>query len=264
MTITLLRYAGGKSRAVKYLKDYLSNEDKIICSPFFGGGSFELYCSQNKNISIMAYDAFEPLINFWKCVKKNPNKLVNKINLLKPLSKEKFHEIRNDLLDLSINKYIRASYYFALNRSSFSGTTLSGGYSNQAEDKRFTKNSIDKILEIDLTNITFECMTFEESIKLNKAERRTQLCGKDKMLFLDPPYYLGEKSNLYGNKGDLHKNFDHEKLFKLINKRTNWILCYNDCEYIRKLYKNYHIETATWSYGMNKSKKSSEIIITRK
>lgn len=254
MTITLLRYAGGKSRAVKFLKEYLTKKDKIICSPFFGGGSFELYCSQNKNITFIGYDAFEPLINFWNCVKKNPNKLVNKIYLLKPLSKEKFNEIKKDLLDTTINKYIRASYYFALNRSSFSGTTLCGGYSKQAEEKRFTKNSIEKILEIDLSNITFECMTFEESIKLNK----------DKMLFLDPPYYLEGNNNLYGNKGDLHKNFDHEKLFKLIDKRNNWILCYNDCSYIRKLYKNYHIEIAEWSYGMNKSKKSNEIIITSK
>ena len=41
----------------------------------------------------------------------------------------------------------------------------------------------------------------------------------------------------------------------------NWILTYNNCEYIRELYKNYLIIDASWSYGMNKTKKSSEIVI---
>ena len=38
-------------------------------------------------------------------------------------------------------------------------------------------------------------------------------------------------------------------------------LTYNDDEYIRGLYKDFIIIDASWAYGMNKSKKSSEIII---
>ena len=38
------------------------------------------------------------------------------------------------------------------------------------------------------------------------------------IIFLDPPYYLEDKSNrLYGKSGDLHKDFNHLALFNLIN-----------------------------------------------
>ena len=38
-------------------------------------------------------------------------------------------------------------------------------------------------------------------------------------------------------------------------------MTYNDCDFIRNLYKSYKIFNAEWNYGMNKSKKSSEIVI---
>ena len=43
--------------------------------------------------------------------------------------------------------------------------------------------------------------------------------------------------------------------------RQNWLLCYNDCEFIRKHYSDYEIVPAEWAYGMNKSKKSNEVFI---
>ena len=65
----------------------------------------------------------------------------------------------------------------------------------------------------------------------------------------------------YGNKGDTHVDFDHQGLHKLLTNRDRWIMSYNDCEQIREMYKNYEIREASWTYGMNKSKESSEIII---
>ena len=43
--------------------------------------------------------------------------------------------------------------------------------------------------------------------------------------------------------------------------KKNWIMTYNDCEYIRALYKGYKIIEVDWKYGMNATKKSSEIVI---
>jgi len=59
----------------------------------------------------------------------------------------------------------------------------------------------------------------------------------------------------------MHEYFNHEQLFDVIKKQSNWIITYNNCEYIRNMYKDYIILDADWSYGMNKSKISSEIII---
>jgi len=39
------------------------------------------------------------------------------------------------------------------------------------------------------------------------------------LMFLDPPYYLENKSKLYGNNGDLHQDFNHDLLFDLLNTK---------------------------------------------
>ena len=79
--------------------------------------------------------------------------------------------------------------------------------------------------------------------------------------FKDDEIFIEKKSKLYGTKGDLHLEFDHLKLFNLIQNKQNWIMTYNNCKYIRNLYKDYIILDVCWSYGMNKTKESSEIII---
>ena len=40
-----------------------------------------------------------------------------------------------------------------------------------------------------------------------------------------------------------------------------WFMTYNNCDYIKNLYKNYTIIETSWSYGMNATKESSEIVI---
>jgi DNA adenine methylase len=59
----------------------------------------------------------------------------------------------------------------------------------------------------------------------------------------------------------MHENFNHIDLYNIIKNKKNWIMTYNNSDYIKELYKEFIIIDAEWSYGMNKSKKSSEIII---
>lgn len=62
----------------------------------------------------------------------------------------------------------------------------------------------------------------------------------------------------------MHESFNHVLLFDLLNTRKNWIITYNNCEYIRNMYQDYLIIDVNWKYGMNTSKLSSEIIIISK
>jgi DNA adenine methylase len=143
--------------------------------------------------------------------------------------------------------------YFIINRCSFNGSTLSGGFSSEASKKRFTESSINRIESMDFTNINIYNEDFVEFINDKKY-------GKS-IMFLDPPYFLEKNSKLYGNNGDMHEGFNHDLLFDILNKNKNWVLAYNNCEYIRSLYKDYIIIDVKWSYSMNAKKKSSEIII---
>jgi len=255
----VLRYPGGKTRAIKIL-DKIINENFNInkfdnfISPFFGGGSFEFNFQNKYNLKIIANDKFYPLYNFWIQIKENKDDLYNELIKIKSVTKEQFNNYRINLLNN--DKLQQAVYYFIINRCSFSGSTFSGGFSQESSIKRFTKSSIEKIKKLDLSNIQFYNEDFEKFINDNSTDKS--------LIFLDPPYYLEKKSKLYGNNGDLHENFNHEKLFEVIKKYDNWLLTYNNCDYIKELYKNYKIIEVSWSYSMNKTKQSSEIIILSK
>ncbi len=81
-------------------------------------------------------------------------------------------------------------------------------------------------------------------------------------MYLDPPYLNGQA--LYGIKGSTHKDFDHKELAELLSTRDRWIMSYNDCEDIRKYYKDYKIISIQWVYGMSKNKNSNEILVLSK
>ena len=256
---SVLRYPGGKTRAVKILDKILNDNFEInkfdtLISPFFGGGSFEYYFQNKYNLKIIANDKFTPLYNFWMQVKENKIELYDELIKIKNVTKENFKNYKKNLLNKSGLE--QAIYYFIINRCSFSGATTSGGFSQESSTKRFTISSIEKIKKLNLSNINFYNEDFDKFI--NDTQTETSI------IFLDPPYYLEKKSKLYGTSGDLHENFDHEKLFNTIKKYNNWLITYNNCSYIKELYKNYTIIEVSWSYSMNKTKISSEIIILSK
>lgn len=256
--ISPLRYPGGKTRACKKLDEILSeyfdiNSFSILLSPFFGGGSFEFYLQNKYDFPIITNDKFTPLYNFWKSAKFNNSELVSKIEPYLGIDKKEFTVLRKNIISLTSDPITQATHYFIINRCSFSGATLSGGFSKEASKKRFTPSSIERVKKLDLTDFIIYNEDFEPFIKKHHTE--------ESILFLDPPYYLEGKSNLYGNNGDMHENFDHKKLADLLSDKINWIMTYNNCSYIRELYKDQIIIETYWSYGMNKSKESSEIVI---
>lgn len=127
---------------------------------------------------------------------------------------------------------------------------MSGGFSSQSEESRLTENNIEKIERINLKNVEFHNEDYVDFI--NKIDPNS-------FIFLDPPYYTENK--LYGIRGDLHENFDHIKLRSILKKKKRWMLCYNNCKYIRDLYEDYKIINVDWKYGMTKDKGSKEIVV---
>jgi DNA adenine methylase len=256
--VSPLRYPGGKTRACKQLDQVLNENYKIsgfvnIVSPFFGGGSFEFYLQNTHGLPIIANDKFTPLSNFWVTAKEHNAELCNRLReWIGKVDKAEFAKFRDSIIN-SEDTMEQSVMYFIINRCSFSGATLSGGFSSEASAGRFTTSSIDRIQALELSEFQMYNLDFEEFIN--------QHYTPDSLLFLDPPYYLENGSKLYGKNGDLHENFDHERLHRCISKLGNWMLTYNDCEYIRELYSDFAILDAEWGYSMNKSKKSSEIVI---
>lgn len=239
-----LRYPGGKNRAIKEIYSCIPDNETILCSPFLGGASVELACTTR--MKVRGYDIFEPLVDFWNVLVDDPDKLADAVLRYYPLSRTKFYNLQKVFLNLD-NILDKAAAFYVLNRSSFSGTTLSGGMS--PGHPRFTKSAIQRLRDFRVKNFAVKQLDFAKSIEENQ----------DAFLYLDPPYMNGQ--SLYGMKGDTHKGFDHAKLAEILYNRNRWIMSYNDCETIRKYYKDYQILSIDWTYGMNKTKKSNEVIV---
>lgn len=240
-----LRYPGGKSRAVDFVFKLIPDTTKILCSPFFGGGSLEINCAI-KGITVYGYDIFTPLVEFWQCLLSNPNKLADKVEKYYPLPKEAFYKLQ-DTQKTFKTKYERAAAFYVLNRASFSGATLSGGMS--PGHPRFTPSSIQRLRDFKTHNITVRKIDFQESINQHKND----------FLYLDPPYLIAQA--LYGKNGNTHKYFNHNILCEILRNRESWILSYNNSPEIHKLYEGYKFLYPSWKYGMSNNKNSKEVLI---
>ncbi len=240
-----LRYPGGKSRAVKTILAFIPQHVCRVCSPFMGGGSIELALAA-KGVQVYGYDNFEPLVTFWRVLLQNPKGLMKVVQRYYPLPTSRFYALQKKYHRLK-NKTHQAAVFYALNRASFSGTTFSGGMS--LEHPRFTQKSIDKLQDFKVNNLQVAKADFTFSIAKHSND----------FLYLDPPYIINAK--LYGDKKIQSVPFNHEALAALLHKRERWILSYNDCSLVRKLYKGYRMKVLTWKYGMNTTKQSNELVI---
>lgn len=242
-----LRYPGGKTRAIKSITPYFQQSENHVF-PFLGGGSIELFMMDFTSSKIICYDIFEPLVDFWNCLIHRNEELISQITGFYPLSKDDFYKISKD--SSAKTEMENAVRFYVLNRCSFSGSTLSGGFS--PNHPRFTEKGVASLKEYSNIRLEVERLSFETSIPKNNG-----------FMYLDPPYLL-ENSFLYGNRGDAHRGFDHNLLFETIEKRDGWIMSYNDCDKIRKLYSGYKMVDLNWKYGMSKNKASSEVLIFSK
>ena len=190
-----LRYPGGKTRACKIIDEIMNKHFNLklfnsLISPFIGGGSFEFYFQNKYNLKLIVNDKFTPLYNFWQQVKINKKILCEELRKINLVSKEQFTHYRNTIMKLNDNILQQSIQYFIINRCSFSGATLSGGFSEEASTKRYTPSSINKIESLDFTNIEIYNYDFNDFINSFTNDKT--------LMFLDPPYFLEEKSRLYG------------------------------------------------------------------
>ena len=200
-----LRYPGGKSRAVKVISTLIPEFDEFR-EPFLGGGSVFIYAKQRfPQKKFWVNDLYPELYKFWKMSQKDVDSLVDKVYEWRnrfPIGKE-LHKFLNENIN-GFNDLEKAAAFFIYNRITFSGTSLSGGFSEGAFTGRFTESSIKRLNEFAnvINGTTITNFDYEELVNQE---------GKNVFLFLDPPYYSATKSALYGKNGNLHKSFDHHR-----------------------------------------------------
>lgn len=272
--LTPLRTPGGKSKVVKkLLAPRFPKEFNDFYEPFIGGGSVALFIAQMyPDKSIYINDINKKLFEFWVFLKYSSAELIKSLHNIRdafnPDDEEKGKELLERMTealyegDGNILK-VAASYY-ALNKISFSGMTEHASLSKSAYQKTFNHKNIDKLKEISEHMQNFQIFNEHFSTFMQKPK-------ENDFTFLDPPYMI-ESSNLYGKKGETHKNFNHEEFLSSVkNLKGKWMITYNDNEWIREAYKDYNIEDAEYKYymsfetdenGNKKTRNKNELIIT--
>lgn len=259
-----LRYPGGKSKALDQIINHLPDFIKNYREPFIGGGSVFLAIRQLFGEQIQyswINDLNHDLYCFWLYAQMDIQNLVDEIKTIKTKQVEGkilFQELTNKKLELT--EFQRAVRFFILNRITFSGTVESGGYSQQAFEKRFTDSSIQRLAKlapclagVKITNLDYEALL--------------QAPGEDVFIFLDPPYLSATSSKLYGKKGDLHTAFNHQRFAENMQKCPHpWLITYDDSPEIRDLFSFAQIIEWDLQYGMNnykqkKAEKGKELMI---
>jgi len=269
--ISPLRYAGGKSKAIGLILENIPKlKEKKIISPFFGGGSVELCFSQILGIQVIGYDIFNMLTNFWNVLIHNKEEFLNELRnfeiteeeftynrhvllnyweKIKPIdlnykTKNKVILKTEDLNKLDNNHIIQAVYYYYNMTLSYGPMFLGWPSSNEINKEKF-KRKLEKINNLNLINLEVRCASFEDVLENHSND----------FLFLDPPYFLEGDSKMFKgmypncNFAIHHNNFNHLKLAELLkNHKGGFLMTYNNCSTIKKLYEDCKFEYPEWQY----------------
>jgi len=230
----------------------------------FGGGGWVLF-GKPPGADMEVYNDFNAdLANLFRCVKERPFALLKELNFLplngrdefnvlkKYLEKEEFtseylreelelaqqnlsgpqfEEIKAILMENAVmNDVKRAAAFFKLIRYSYgSGCT---SYGCQPFDIRKTFHLIWSGSRR-LKDTVIENKDFEALIR--------QYDRDNAFFYCDPPYFETE-----GHYAVEFRREDHARLRDtLAGCQGKWLVSYNDCEYIRELYKDYQIEAVS-------------------
>lgn len=231
-----INYEGGKTRAVSILRRQMPRGLREMLAPFIGGGPFEIEMAK-RGVRVHAYDAEPALVCFWRHQTTDPFRLFAEVKALGEPTKDDLKKWKKNLPEMT-DSIERAAKYYLVNKASWMGMTLAGGLST---DRRATRRSMHDIHKFDAKKLSVEWMGFQESLARHP----------NMFAYLDPPYiFENEKAaTLYGVRGKLHQDFDHQELFDIVKDRDQWIMSQADNPTARSLYSGFEMIAPKWSYG---------------
>ena len=268
-----VKWAGGKNGLINSLVSFIPKNFNSYFEPFVGGGALFFYL-KNLNIlnskKIYLNDKNVELINAYKQIKINPNKLLEELEILKNNhSKEYFYKIRNldrDFDFYSLSEFFRAARFIYLNKTCFNGlcrynakgnfNTPMGSYKNpKIYDKDLIFSVHEVLKNVSITNKDFEVV----SLKAKKGD----------FIYFDPPYYPINKTSSFVSYTDnfsANEQIRLYKLFKMLDCEGIKVLQSNsNTDFIKELYKDFEIIEVISKRAINckgdKRGKITELII---
>jgi DNA adenine methylase len=157
------------------------------------------------------------------------------------LARDLFLKAKEQINDQDLSNIDRAVAFYIVNKCSFSGLTESSSFSQQASNSNFSMRGIEKLPEYSkliehwrITNYSYDYLMDGDTTAF---------------VYLDPPYDI--KDNLYGNKGSMHKGFDHDKFAADCDSCSmDQLISYNSDQLVKDRFKNWNATEFDLTYTM--------------
>ena len=196
----------------------------------FGGAGWVLFYKNSGSEQEIFNDYNNNLVNLYRCVRDNPNKLKYKLQYMLD-SREDYRwleKLHSNGLFARFHDYDRAAKFYALVMYSY-GHMLKGF--NPRATSLWARFPLIDAAASRLQTVVIENLDFERLIRIYDRPASFFYC--------DPPYYKTEdfyKDVIFGRK-------DHERLHEtLMNCQGKFLLSYNDCPEIRELWNHPEIQ----------------------
>ncbi|MEB3830359.1 DNA adenine methylase [Phormidium sp. CCY1219] len=263
-----LKWAGGKSQLIEQYKPLFPKGFKNYYEPFLGGGAVFFYLHQQfTGFNAFLSDINPELINVYCCVRDDVETLIDLLDKhqLKH-GKIHYYQVRGKLFR---RKKHRAARLIYLNKTCFNGLYRENSKGEFNVPMGRYKNP--KICNADLLRSVSEALTKAE-INLQPFDAvLEQAKTADDFVYFDPPYYpLNPTSNFTAYSRYSFNEESQKKLrdtfAELSDRNVRVMLSNSDCEFIRNLYKDFHIHTVYATRSINskgkKRGKISEVVVT--
>jgi DNA adenine methylase len=263
-TYTPLRYPGGKAKLGPFLAA-LFKANRLIdgeyAEPYAGGagaGLFLLFRGYATHLHLNDID--RGVVAFWRAVLTHNERFAKRIQRV-PLTVDEWDRQRATYRTEAMGFDLGFAFFY-LNRTNRSGIMnggIIGGRAQQSEwgiDARFAREDLARRVRaigqlrkrVSVTRL--DAIDFAMNVK--------PLRSKKMFTYFDPPYFAAGRQ-LYTN---FYTADDHAAIAKHLSTTKNkWLLTYDDCPQIRKLYKECKILKSELSYSAREVRRGSEIVV---
>lgn len=201
----------------------------------FGGAGWVLF-HKEKHADLEVYnDENGDLVNLYRCIKHHCGELQRELSYMLN-SRELFEDFKAQCYTRGMTDIQKAARFFMLIKSSYGADGRTFGCVKR--DVSATIQYLEAIQKR-LMRVVIENKSYENLIKVYDRP--------DALFYLDPPYYGTEK--YYSAQFTLE---DHLKLRDILGQiEGKFILSYNDCDFVRDLYKDFTIEFINRNNNLN-------------
>ena len=268
ITDSPLRYPGGKTkiydRVKKIIDDNMAVQERIYVEPYAGGAGLALKLLFNGDVQKLILNDFDyHIFCFWHVCLEETDVLCNMIEKCN-INVEEWNG-QKDIYE-NIEKHSQVEIGFAtffLNRCNVSGIIKGGPIGGVDQkgtykiDARFNKtNLINKIRKVAKFKDVIEFYNMDAIAFLDKVVE--QITSNNIFLNIDPPY-VKKGPMLYKNS---YTESDHKAISeKVASLQKQWIVTYDECALIKKLYGKYRIDKIQLNYSAGNTKKGQEYIV---